>query len=78
MGHVFPYDNVIAGVLVLVVAFGLHWIGQGLSVVNWQLATRLGLQERGMPGEFKNYEHAIAVADVLIGWVTVSRLWGFS
>ena len=69
MGHVFPYDNVITGALVLLVGFGLHWVGQGLSVINWQFATRLGLQETGMPDEFKNYEHAIAVADTCIGWV---------
>lgn len=67
--HVFPYDNAVAGVLVLVVAFGFHWIGQGLSLLDWELATRLGLQEKGMPAEYRVYEHAIAVADVSIGWL---------
>ena len=28
MNRVFPDANVIAGVLVLVVGFGLHWVGQ--------------------------------------------------
>ena len=51
MTHLFPYDNVIAGTLVLIVGFGFHWLGQGLSVLNWSLATRLGLQEEGMPAE---------------------------
>ncbi len=69
MSHAFPYDNLVAGILVLVVAFVFHWMGQGLSVLNWELATRLGLQERGMPPEYKVYEHAIAVADVSIGWL---------
>lgn len=69
MTHLFPYDNVIAGTLVLIVGFGFHWLGQGLSVLNWSLATRLGLQEEGMPAEYKVYEHAIAVADVAVGWL---------
>ncbi len=65
----FPYDNIIAGLLILLVGFLLHWLGQGLSVINWELATRLGLQEKGMPSEYKVYEHAIAVADSAIGWI---------
>jgi len=32
MNRVFPDANVIAGVLVLVVGFGLHWVGQRVSV----------------------------------------------
>jgi hypothetical protein len=83
--HIFPYDNVIAGILVLLVGFVGHWIGQGLSVINWRLATKLGLQEAGMPSEFKNYEHGIAVADVCIGWVyglaglglLIAAPWGY-
>jgi hypothetical protein len=49
MPHAFPYDNVIAGILVLILGFGFHWLGQTLSVVNWNLATRLGLQENLLP-----------------------------
>ena len=69
MAHVFPYDNVVAGVLLLVVGFAFHFLGQGISVLNWELATRLGLQEEGMPDEYKVYEHAIAVADASVGWI---------
>ena len=65
----FPYANIIAGLLVLVVGFIFHWIGQLISILNWELATRIGLQERGMPPEYKVYEHGIAVADVSIGWI---------
>lgn len=65
----FPYDNVFAGVMVLAVGFLIHWVGQGVSVLDWKLATRLGLQEKGMPAEYRVYEHAIAVADVAIGWI---------
>lgn len=45
LNSVFPYDNVVAGVLVLVVGFGFHWIGQLVSVLNWDLAARIGLQD---------------------------------
>lgn len=69
MNQVFPYANVVAGVLVLVVGFIFHWIGQLISVLNWDLATRIGLQEEALPPEYKVYEHAIAVADVALGWI---------
>jgi hypothetical protein len=69
MNQVFPYDNVVAGVLVLVVGFGFHWIGQLVSVLNWDFATRIGLQEKAAPPEYKVYEHGIAMADVAIGWI---------
>lgn len=68
MTQAFPFDNVIVGVLVLVVGFAFHWLGQALSLLNWELAERLGLQEKGMLPEHRVYEHAIAVADVTIGW----------
>ncbi len=69
MDYPFPYANVVSGLLVLVVGFGFHWIGQTISVVNWGFATRLGLQEQGMSPHFKVYEHAIASADATIGWI---------
>ena len=65
----FPFDNVVAGVLILVVGFLVHFGAQGVSVLSWDLGTRLGFQEPGMPAEYKVYEHAIAVADALVGWV---------
>lgn len=85
MTHLFPYDNVVAGVLVLIVGFVFHWIGQGFSLLNWDLATRLGLQEKGMPAEYKVYEHAIAVSDVCVGWIygivgiglLIDSSWGY-
>ncbi len=69
MNQIFPYANIITGILILIVGFLIHWIGQLVSVINWELATRIGLQEKGMPKEFKVYEHGIAVADVAIGWI---------
>ena len=67
--EIFPYSNIIIGLLIFVVGFIFHWIGQLISIVNWNYATKIGLQEKNMPPEFKVYEHAIAVADVLIGWI---------
>jgi hypothetical protein len=72
--------------MVLIVGFGFHWVGQLISVLNWDLATRLGLQEEGLPPEYKVYEHAIAVSDVAIGWVyglagiglILGTHWGFA
>jgi hypothetical protein len=65
----FPYDNIVAGILVLIVAFTFHWIGQLVSLINWDWATSIGLQEKGLLPEYKVYEHAIAVADVTLGWL---------
>ena len=81
----FPYDNIIAGILILIVGFGFHWIGQGLSIINWDLATRLGLQESAGPSEYKVYEHGIAIADTAVGWVyflaglglLIDESWGY-
>jgi len=67
--EIVPYSNVIVGLLIFVVGFIFHWVGQLISVVNWDYAKRIGLQEKNAPPEFKVYEHAIAVADVLIGWI---------
>ena len=67
-GEIFHGARIVAGLLVLVVGFGFHWVGQLVSLLNWDFATRIGLQEKGMLPEFRVYEHAIAVADVAIGW----------
>jgi hypothetical protein len=69
MTQIFPYAHIIAGILVFGVGFVFHWLGQLISVINWDLAVRLGLQEREMLPEYKVYEQAIAVADVAVGWV---------
>ena len=69
MSPLFPYANIVAGVLLLIVGFCGHWLGQLVSVWNWDLATRLGLQERNLPPAYKVYEHAIAVADTAMAWI---------
>jgi hypothetical protein len=47
----------------------LNWLGQLTCVVNWEFATKLGLQESGMPQEYEVYELAFAVADSILGWI---------
>jgi hypothetical protein len=69
MSSLFPYANVAAGLLIFLIGFCFHWLGQLVSVLNWDLATRIGLQEKGLPPEYKVYEHAIAVADTAMGWL---------
>jgi hypothetical protein len=69
MNPLFPYANIITSVLIFIVGFCAHWLGQLISVFNWDLATRYGLQEKGLPEEYKVYEQAIAVADSMLAWV---------
>jgi hypothetical protein len=69
MHNLFPYDNIVIGILIFLIGFVFHWIGQLVSVINWDYATKIGLQESGMPKEYKVYEHATATADVCLGWI---------
>ena len=63
------------GVSVLVVAFLFHWIGHWMSVLNWDLAARSGLQEEALLPAYKVYGHAIATAGVALGWICgIARL----
>ncbi len=68
MEPVLPYAKIIAALLILVIGFGFHWLGQAISLVNPGLAVRLGVLEDGLLPEFRVYEDAIAKADVIIGW----------
>jgi uncharacterized membrane protein (UPF0136 family) len=85
MNQIFPYANIIVGVLVLIVGFIFHWVAQLISVLNWEFATKIGVQEKGMIPEYRVYEKAIAAADVLIGWIyaiagiglILGTTWGF-
>ncbi|MFC1893228.1 hypothetical protein ACFLYR_04220 [Chloroflexota bacterium] len=67
--QLFPYANIIVGILILVVGFGLHFIGQLISLVNRDFAVKIGIWEKDMIPEFEVYERGIAVADVMIGWI---------
>ena len=69
MSPLFPYVNVIAAILILIVGFGFHFVGQLISVVNWDQACRLGLQEKDNPPDYYPYEHGTAIGDVAIAWI---------
>ena len=82
---IFPHANIVAGILVLVIGFIFHWVGQLISLLNWEFATKIGIQEKDMLREYKVYEHSIAIADVAIGWIygiagiglIFGTTWGF-
>ena len=67
--QLFPYANIVVGILIFIVGFGLHFIGQLISLVNREFAVRIGIWEKDMIPEFEVYEKGIAVADVMIGWI---------
>ncbi|WP_440955931.1 hypothetical protein ACSAZK_02960 [Methanosarcina sp. Mfa9] len=67
--QIFPYANIIAGILIFIVGFIFHWVGQLITLINWDFAAKIGLAEMNMIPEFKVYENAIAAADVMIGWI---------
>jgi hypothetical protein len=85
MNQIFPYANIIAGVLVLIVGFVFHWVGQLICLINWEFATKIGFAEKGLIPEYRVYEEGIAAADVLIGWIyaiagiglILGTTWGF-
>lgn len=85
MNALFPYANIVAGVLIFIVGFGLHWLGQLISALSWDLATRIGLQEEELTPDYIVYEHAIAVADSAMAWLygvaavglLVNADWGY-
>ncbi len=66
--QLFPYANIIAGILIFIVGFCLHFVGQLISLVNRDFAVKIGVWEKDLIPEFEVYERGIAVADVLIGW----------
>jgi hypothetical protein len=71
LNDIIPYGNIIAGILIFIVGFILHFIGQLISFANWDYATKIGFQEKKMLPEFKVYEHGIAGADVFVGWIYI-------
>ncbi|MDD4179562.1 MAG: hypothetical protein PHH14_05885 [Candidatus Margulisbacteria bacterium] len=84
-GPIFPYANIIIGVLIFLIGFVFHWAGQLFSILNWELAAKAGLQEKRLLPEYKVYEHAFATADSLIAWIygiiafglIINAPWGY-
>jgi hypothetical protein len=85
MNQIFPFANIMTGILILIVGFLFHWVGQLIGLLNWEFATKIGLAEKGMIGEYRVYEKGIAAADVIIGWIypisgiglILSTTWAF-
>ena len=75
MSQVFPYANIVAGLLVLVVGFIFHWIGQLISILNWELATRIGLQEKGCPQSIRFMNMVWPLPMSQSGGYTVLPVW---
>ena len=69
MNELFPYAHIIAAVLILIIGFGYHWLGQIARLLNWQPASYKGLQEFDEPYRSKTFQHATAETDVTIGWI---------
>ena len=67
--QLFPYANIVVGILIFIIGFMFHWVGQIISLVNWDFAARIGIAEKNMIPEFKVYERGIAAADAMIGWI---------
>ena len=67
--QIFPFSNIIVGILIFIVGFIFHWVGQIVSIINWDFSIKIGIHEKDMPPEYKVYEYAMAVADVIIGWI---------
>ena len=44
--NLFPFDNIVIGTIIFIVGFLFHFIGQLISVINWEYAKKVGLQEK--------------------------------
>ncbi|MFX1275427.1 MAG: hypothetical protein ACFFBP_13985 [Promethearchaeota archaeon] len=65
----FPFANLIVGILLFIVGVIFHWIGQLVSVINWEFARKIGIREKETLPEFEVYERGMAIAEALIGWI---------
>ena len=68
MDQIIYYAGFVSGILVLVVGFGFHWIGQLITLINSNFARRIGILESDNLAEYEVYDNAIAIADVTLGW----------
>jgi hypothetical protein len=66
---ILPYQNLITGALIIIVGFVFHFIGQLISVINWDYAVKIGIAEKDILPAYKDYENGMALADVAIGWI---------
>ena len=73
--EIFPYANIIVGILIFIVGFIFHWIGQLISVINWDYATKIGLQEKKMLPELNeirlnNYKKIYPIKDIVFSCIS--------
>ena len=68
MGELFPYSNILAGSLVLIVGFGIHWLNQVANLLHWELMPKQGLVIN-IPVNTKKIERFISISDITIGWL---------
>lgn len=68
MYELFPYSNILAGALVLIVGFGIHWLSQVSLFINWELMPRHGFG-LNISANTKGYDRFIAISDITIGWM---------
>lgn len=68
MGELFPYANILAGSLVLIVGFGIHWLNQLSLFMHWELMPKDGFGIHMLTNASK-YDRFIAISDVTIGWI---------
>lgn len=66
---IFPFANILVGILLFIVGVIFHWIGQVVSVINWEFARKIGIREKKTLPEFETYERGMAMAEALIGWI---------
>ena len=74
--QVFPYANLIMAALVFFIGVLIHWIGQIISLANWDFAVKIGICSKNTTEEFKTYEKGIAAADAILGILYIITVVG--
>lgn len=69
--EIFPYANIVVGIFLFIVGVIFHWIGQLVSVINWEFARKIGIREKKTLPEYEVYERGMAIAEAIIGWIYV-------
>ena len=67
MQSLFPFAHIIAGIIILIVGFGFHFLGQLMGFLYWEPELKHSFIIN-MPIKAKGYAHIVAISDVAIGW----------
>ena len=68
MEELFPYSNILGGVLVLIVGFGIHWLNRVALYLHWEFMPRHGFGIIFGDSQ-NNYNRWITISDMTIGWL---------